>query len=297
MHTRTNTRGVLIRWASDGSLGSTSSLEGIGRKSRARFIACTTASTELRAASPAEKGRAMNHWKTTTVGVLAALVAVATALIAEWDGTPETKADWGTTLAVVLAAIGLGSAADARRIKPSSLVPLVLLALMVGVLAACGSVGPTREQTIGGVRSTNSPLNGTAIVEEGGSFTAEHSGPLSAITMTADEFRANKPNQVTRDIAYRDPNGRSLTISSGSDLTAKGVRISVGEDQVVSIDEFSTSSSEPIRAANEALDRYADVWKSLSADQRAVIEARVKAIGEAVPEVAEIVARLLVPAP
>lgn len=237
----------------------------------------------------------------TIWGGLAAIVAGAIGIAAD-----DAQAIGGYTdsivaiIAGVMAIVGRFRAKKSLTVKPGASASIALLlavsAVMVGS-PGCQAVGPTREQTIGGVKSRNSPLNGTAIVEEGGSFTAEHSGPLSAITMTADEFRANKPNQVTRDIAYRDPNGRSLTISSGSDLYAKGVRVNVGDAQVVTIDEFSTSSSEPIRAANEALDRYKEVWVSLSADQRAVIEAQVAAIEAAVPEVAGLLGRLLVPAP
>lgn len=54
----------------------------------------------------------MNSWKTTTCGVLAIVIAVASALKAMWDGDPATVADWGVVGASVLAGIGLFASRD-----------------------------------------------------------------------------------------------------------------------------------------------------------------------------------------
>lgn len=51
-------------------------------------------------------------WRTTSAGIAAILVALGGAIDAERDGDPETKPDWGTLAAAVIAGIGLLAARD-----------------------------------------------------------------------------------------------------------------------------------------------------------------------------------------
>jgi hypothetical protein len=54
----------------------------------------------------------MSSWKTTACGILAIVIAVASALKAMWDGDPATVADWSTVGTSVMAGIGLLMARD-----------------------------------------------------------------------------------------------------------------------------------------------------------------------------------------
>lgn len=51
-------------------------------------------------------------WKTTTAGVAAIVVALATAVGALFDADPTTLPDWGAVAAAVMAGIGLIAARD-----------------------------------------------------------------------------------------------------------------------------------------------------------------------------------------
>jgi len=51
-------------------------------------------------------------WKTTTAGVAAIVVALATAVGALFDADPTTLPDWGAVAAAVMAGVGLIVARD-----------------------------------------------------------------------------------------------------------------------------------------------------------------------------------------
>lgn len=51
-------------------------------------------------------------WRTTTAGIAAIVVAVATAVVALFDADPLTVPDWGAVAAAVMAGIGLLAARD-----------------------------------------------------------------------------------------------------------------------------------------------------------------------------------------
>lgn len=54
----------------------------------------------------------MSSWKTTTAGVGAILIAIGSAMSAQFDSDPATVADWGAVIAAVIAGIGLIFARD-----------------------------------------------------------------------------------------------------------------------------------------------------------------------------------------
>jgi len=54
----------------------------------------------------------MTSWKTTTAGVGAILIAVGSALSAQFDNDPTSVADWGAVIAAVIAGVGLLFARD-----------------------------------------------------------------------------------------------------------------------------------------------------------------------------------------
>jgi len=51
-------------------------------------------------------------WKTTLAGIGAILVAVGSAVVAQFDADPSTMPEWGAVVAAVIAGIGLITARD-----------------------------------------------------------------------------------------------------------------------------------------------------------------------------------------
>jgi len=51
-------------------------------------------------------------WKTTTAGICAIVVAIASALGALFDADPLTLPDWGAVAAAIMAGVGLIAARD-----------------------------------------------------------------------------------------------------------------------------------------------------------------------------------------
>jgi len=54
----------------------------------------------------------MTSWKTSAAGIGAILIAVGSAVSAQFDSDPATVADWGAVVAAILAGIGLLFARD-----------------------------------------------------------------------------------------------------------------------------------------------------------------------------------------
>jgi len=54
----------------------------------------------------------MNSTNTTLAGIAAAIGAIATAITYWFDGDPNTNPDWGLTIGLISAAIGLFTARD-----------------------------------------------------------------------------------------------------------------------------------------------------------------------------------------
>jgi hypothetical protein len=177
--------------------------------------------------------------------------------------------------------------------------PLLVLAL-VGVLSigivGCQSVGPVR--TVGTVKTSNDPLNASSVVEGADAsgnpviaWNDSTNGPVSTVKQTTGENLVRKTGQVTREISWRDGE-RQLLISTGADITAEAVSVDPATG-VLSIGKFGTSSSEPIRALNESLDRYQSVWSTLSQEQRAAIEAQFDAIKVISPDLFDVISKAI----
>lgn len=163
------------------------------------------------------------------------------------------------------------------------LIALVLAAAACVLLSGC-TVGPTASQNAAGQKTANSPLDTTTmtVTPDGtNTFVATARGPVTEALVDDEGIESRTTGMVTRRIIWtRD--GQRLSIDSGSDITAKGVVIDPATGRV-QVDEFATISSEPLRALNEALDRYQAVWAKLSEEQRAAIEAQFRAIEAVAP--------------
>ena len=57
----------------------------------------------------------MNNRNTTVAGIGSILVAVGAALVALFDGKPETAPDFATAAAAIMAGVGLILAKDAKK--------------------------------------------------------------------------------------------------------------------------------------------------------------------------------------
>lgn len=165
---------------------------------------------------------------------------------------------------------------------------IVALAVSAGVFIASAlggcAVGPTAAQNAAGQKVANSPLDTTTmtVTPDGtNTFVATARGPVRESLVDNDGIEARSTGMVTRDVIWTDGQHR-LSIASGSDILAEGVSVNPATGQV-NIAKFSTSSSEPMRALNEALDRYRDVWAKLSEEQRAAVEAQLGALEAIAP--------------
>jgi hypothetical protein len=234
--------------------------------------------------------------------VRAVLVAAAT-----WAGVEFGADTLGTTasaLAVLLvAAISIAWSAITHKrnvlTPPPGGGPLLMLALvcLAGFgMIGCQPVGPVR--TVGTVQTSNDPLNASSVVEGSDEFgnatiawNDSTNGPVSTVKQTESENLVRKTGQVTREISFRDGQ-RQLLISTGADISAEAVVIDPANG-VMNIGRFSTSSSEPIRALNEGLDRYQAVWAQLSQEQRAAIEAQLDAIKVISPDLFDVLKGLI----
>lgn len=171
---------------------------------------------------------------------------------------------------------------------------LAVLTALASLLPAC-TVGPTARQNAAGQSVANSPLDTTTmtVTPEGtNTFVATARGPVRESLLDAKGLESRSTGMVTRDVTWT--NGKEhFGLASGSDFAAKGVKVNPATG-LIEIAEFSTSSSEPLRALNEALDRYKDVWAKLSEEQRKQVEAQMEAIKVVSPPLLEAIKAVLV---
>lgn len=182
-----------------------------------------------------------------------------------------------------------------RAAAPAMGVSIVLcLAVAASVLLSGCTVGPTASQNAGGQKTANSPLDTTTmtVTPDGtNTFVATARGPVTEALVDDEGIESRSTGVVPRRVIWtRD--GQRLSIDSGSDINAKGVVIDPATGRV-EVAEFSTSSSEPLRALNEALDRYQAVWAKLSEEQRAAVEAQFKAIETIAPPLLDAIRTVL----
>lgn len=216
----------------------------------------------------------MKNPKTTWAGIIA-LIAGLVLMGLGWGGVID--ADAATVLAGISGLLAVVGFLSPDR-PGNTLGPVVALA--GSAMLAVGGVGCTGPGVLvtpdRGVDATGSPLDTITMDDADGSWRAHASGPASSLSQSAEGLDAIKTGQITRDIAYADPSGRTISISSGSDIVAKGLEVSIDPASgtaIVKLAEFSTVTSEPTRASNERLDRLVEAWLGLSEDQRAAFEA------------------------
>ena len=173
---------------------------------------------------------------------------------------------------------------------------VTILVLAAALLAGC-AVGPTAKQGPGGQTVANSPLDTTtmSVTPEGANtFTATARGPVRESLLDKDGVEARSTGMVTRDVTWSDGK-QHFSLASGSDFEAEGVELTVNPAGIPTfkVKKFSTSSAEPLRALNEALDRYREVWATLSQEQRKAFEANLDAIKVVSPPLFEAIRSVL----
>jgi hypothetical protein len=151
---------------------------------------------------------------------------------------------------------------------------LVPAAFMLGGCAGA-QVGP-RISDAGGVgpsgafeQNTPSP-NVLSITDAEKRGHIAGTGPAQYTAMTGDGLQTFKTGSTPREVYFDRDTGR-FVVSSGADLTAKDIAFDAATGSLT-VGEFSTSASEPIRALNESLDRLAAAWVAMTdAEREAVI--------------------------
>lgn len=230
-----------------------------------------------------------NPW-TTWSGLITLVVTlgwVTLSLLGKTDWTPEQIIGLAVSIGLLRArqdnvTSEESEANAAARVRAAKkLVPMLAMGMIVVTLPAC-AVGPQLKGPVGS--ATNSPLDALDLDYANDQYRIDSSRPTTSISADGEGFDKIATGVPTRDVTIRTPAGYAANLSSGSDIEfaadkLKVIDIATGK---VLIDgaglSFSTVTSEPTRAGNEALDRLQTVWEQLSADQRAAIEQQLEAI-------------------
>lgn len=167
----------------------------------------------------------------------------------------------------------------------------VVLVIVCAGLAACGTQNPIGNRVTQGMDramvENGSPVTLT-IADGAKSGTATGTGPARFTSITESEIQTIQSGTVPRDLWIKLlPDGtRQFNLSTGTDIRARDVKVNPATGEI-SIGEFSTVTSEPIRAANEGLDRFIEIVKTLAPEQRQAIIAQFEAQRDAATGIAK----------
>lgn len=160
----------------------------------------------------------------------------------------------------------------------------VIAALLAVTTPGCQAVGPEHQQDAYRTDSRARAPNGINLVDaEPGrnwnySINSAGAGQYTEINPDGSLTRAAH-GAPTRDLFITLPDGKRVTLSSGSDVEMSG--LSYQQDgattSTVMIDHFKTVTSEPQRAANEALTAMVPAWNALTEAERDAYIAQVEA--------------------
>lgn len=184
-----------------------------------------------------------------------------------------------------------GIAQSASRIGPVFV--FALTAGMAGIamlMSGCQNVGPSAGFTREGAHlMTPSPVT-LDIQDNDKRGTASGVGPARFTSITQNEVQTMQTGTTPRDLFFvKDKEGVvRFNLSSGTDIQAEGLDFDVTTGSF-RVDKFGTSSSEPLRAGNEAYDRLVAYWAALSADQKEARLAEIEALKVTAPELADLI--------
>lgn len=176
---------------------------------------------------------------------------------------------------------------------PPSLV-LVSLAIALCIpLCACQQIGP-KAQIDRGKTTIDSVSPVTLQIEDDDKKGfANGVGPARFTSITEGEVQTFQTGTTPRDLWVRKtPDGAlQFNLSSGTDVQAEGLEFDASTGSF-KVKRFGTSSSEPLRAGNEAYDRLVAYWTNLSEDQKAARLAEIDALKVTAPELADMLVQI-----
>jgi len=159
---------------------------------------------------------------------------------------------------------------------------LALAALTSAVLSTLGCAAKIGSQS--DFDSTKSSLtNGSPVVldirDSDKSGTASGVGPARYTSITKEHVQTMQSGTVPRDVfATVLPDGSvQFNLSSGSDIRASGVEFNP-ETKALKVAEFSTLTSDQLKAHNEAYDRLVAYWSSRDEASKQAILAQLDTI-------------------
>ena len=169
-------------------------------------------------------------------------------------------------------------------------IALVLASSLIAGLAlsACQTVGPTAKIDRGKTSiESGSPVT-LQIEDDDKKGIANGVGPARYTSITEGEVQTFQTGTTPRDVWIRkSPDGAlQFNLSSGTDVQAEGLEFDAATGSF-KVKRFGTSSSEPIRAGNEAYDRLVAYWTALSQDQKEARLAEIEALKVTAPELAD----------
>jgi hypothetical protein len=170
-------------------------------------------------------------------------------------------------------------------------VVVLALAVMMPMCGCVARVGSASSTDIKGTGYTNGSPNTIGLTGVDENWTANGTGPQQYTQMDDSGLQTFRQGSTPREIFYDKATGR-LVISSGSDVSAEGISFDP-ESGKVKVAKFSTVSSEPIRAGNEAFDRLVTYWSARDeASKEAIVEA-LKTATNIAPDVKDVLLQLL----
>jgi hypothetical protein len=172
--------------------------------------------------------------------------------------------------------------------KSINVLTILSLVCLTGGCTNLNPIGNRITQKMDNTLVENGSPVTLTIADGAKSGTATGTGPARFTSITESEIQTIQTGTVPRDLWVKLlPDGtRQFNLSTGTDIRAKDVKVNpvTGE---ISIGEFSTIASEPLRAANEGLDRFIEIVKTLAPEQRQAIVAQLEAQRDAATGIAK----------
>jgi hypothetical protein len=168
--------------------------------------------------------------------------------------------------------------------------PLLTCLLFSLFACACTPVGPKTQ-----IDRANTELQGASpvtlqIEDADKKGVANGTGPARFTSITQEEVQTFQTGTTPRDVWIRKSESGELqfNLSSGTDIQAEGLEFDAISGSL-KVKKFGTSSSEPIRAGNEAYDRLITYWTSLTEAQKEARLAEIDALKVTAPELADLI--------
>lgn len=145
-----------------------------------------------------------------------------------------------------------------------------ILVVSVLALAGCSMPNPVGGRITQGIDGATldapSPVS-ISIVDKQKSGTASGTGPARFTSVTGEGVQTLQTGTVPRDLFLQLPDGTKLNLSTGTDISAEGLTFDP-KSGAFAVKKFSTITSEPVRAANEGLDRLVQIINTLTPAQK-----------------------------